>query len=35
LFGTEPAGGSVEELAAFIAQERVRWKRAVELSRAK
>jgi tripartite-type tricarboxylate transporter receptor subunit TctC len=34
-FGTEPAGGTVEELAAFIAQERVRWKQAVELSRAK
>ena len=32
-FGTEPAGGSVEELAAFIAEERVRWKQAVEFSR--
>ena len=32
-FGTEPAGGSVEELAAFIAEERVRWKQAVEASR--
>jgi tripartite-type tricarboxylate transporter receptor subunit TctC len=32
-FGTEPAGGSVEELTAFIAAERVRWKQAVEASR--
>jgi tripartite-type tricarboxylate transporter receptor subunit TctC len=33
-FGTEPAGGSAAELAAFIAEERVRWKQAVALSRA-
>jgi tripartite-type tricarboxylate transporter receptor subunit TctC len=34
-FGSEPAGGSAQELAAFIAEERVRWKRAVEFSRSK
>ena len=34
-FGSEPAGGSAAELAAFIGEERIRWKRAVEFSRAK
>jgi tripartite-type tricarboxylate transporter receptor subunit TctC len=34
-FGSEPVGGSAQELAAFIAEERVRWKRAVEFSRSK
>jgi tripartite-type tricarboxylate transporter receptor subunit TctC len=34
-FGSEPAGDSAQELAAFIAEERVRWKRAVEFSRSK
>jgi tripartite-type tricarboxylate transporter receptor subunit TctC len=34
-FGSEPAGGSAQELGAFIAEERIRWKRAVEFSRSK
>jgi tripartite-type tricarboxylate transporter receptor subunit TctC len=34
-FGSEPVAGSAQELAAFIAEERVRWKRAVEFSRSK
>jgi tripartite-type tricarboxylate transporter receptor subunit TctC len=34
-FGSEPAGGTADELARFLAAERVRWKRAVEISRGK
>ncbi len=34
-FGSEPAGGSPEDLANFLAAERVRWKRAVDISQGK
>jgi tripartite-type tricarboxylate transporter receptor subunit TctC len=34
-FGSEPAGGSVAELAQFLADERVRWKRAVDIVQGK
>jgi tripartite-type tricarboxylate transporter receptor subunit TctC len=34
-FGSEPVGGTVAELTSFLAGERVRWKRAVEISQGK
>jgi tripartite-type tricarboxylate transporter receptor subunit TctC len=34
-FGSEPGGGSIAELAQFLGEERVRWKRAVEISQGK
>jgi tripartite-type tricarboxylate transporter receptor subunit TctC len=34
-FGSEPAGGSAAELAQFLAEERARWKRAVEITQGK
>jgi tripartite-type tricarboxylate transporter receptor subunit TctC len=34
-FGSEPVGGTVAELAGFLVEERVRWKRAVEISQGK
>jgi tripartite-type tricarboxylate transporter receptor subunit TctC len=34
-FGSEPAGGSVEELGRFLVDERARWKRAVDITQGK
>jgi tripartite-type tricarboxylate transporter receptor subunit TctC len=34
-FGSEPAGGSAAELARFLAEERARWKRAVDIAQGK
>jgi len=34
-FGSEPAGGTVEELAGFLVEERARWKRVVAISQGK